>query len=73
MTLTYAFLMIYSLVLTIFLANNCHKIIRFRILNRHWHVDNIDGTLLDDRFSLSIYGVFTLLFSALAIVFFIAI
>lgn len=73
MTLTFAFLMIYSLVLTIFLANNCHKIIRFRVLNHHWHVDNIDGTLLDDRFSLTIYSVFTLLFSALAIVFFIAI
>jgi len=73
MTPVYAFMMIYSLILTIFLANNCHKIIRFRMTHHYWHVDNIEGTLLDDRFSLTIFGLSALLFSTLAITFFLAI
>ena len=60
------FATLYSLLITIVLLNNCRKIVKFRIDNKHWHIDDLDGIKLDDRAVLAFYVFFTWIFGFLA-------
>ncbi len=66
MTSLLIFAVFFSLMVTLVLLNNCRKIIKFRIENKHWHVDDLDGFKLDDRAVLAFYVFFSWVFGFLA-------
>jgi len=73
MTYMFIFATIYSLIIVLYLINNCRKIIKFRVEHKHWHIDDIDGTNLDDRVVLAFYAFVAGMIGFLAVFFYIEI